>query len=94
MVITRDELEALCAYIDIKITLPDQPGEHCDATPKYASEYLESIGEINRLDDYIDIGRGCCDCTLLMNFPGTFPDEDEHAQGGVLLPFQTKERMN
>ena len=72
---TKAELSALCEFLDRHITVPDKPGEHCDATPRYAREYLANIGRLSDLDDYLEAAIATCDCTILLNFPGIFAEE-------------------
>jgi hypothetical protein len=77
--ITFEDLDDLCTYLNERVVPPTDEGPHCDGTPKFVLEYLWRAGRGNELHDYLTTGQGRCDCALLSNFPGLFYEGDSPA---------------
>jgi hypothetical protein len=77
MNVTISELESLCSYVNTRIVPGDRAGVHCDGSPRFAREFLKSVGREDRLPEYLKAGLGECDCVLLMQYPGIFHDGHE-----------------
>ena len=71
---TLEDLDALCAYVNERVVPGNEPGNHCDGTPRYAREFLQCCkpSQEQYLEEYLSAGLGTCDCVLLINYPGIF----------------------